>query len=196
VPELPAIEDIKKKPSKDEFDRKMKELDTTANQLRATIEDSRYKRRQVYEGGKVEGQNITFRDVLSTNIEAVKKVKNERRAKLDRLNVLKDRQRELDNSKQNILKSCPRNYQNEKDLQSAIKEKQRKYETSSMSNKDEKALLKDIDTLKKALPEIMKLSVIEPELQKIRDEKKVISGELDHVKKIIDDKEDKIQDVK
>ena len=65
-----------------------------------------------------------------------------------------------------------------------------------MSNNDEKNLLKDIDSLKRALPEIMKLSVIEPELQKIRDEKKVLSSHLDSVKLIIDAKEDEIQDTK
>ena len=60
----------------------------------------------------------------------------------------------------------------------------------------EKKLLKDIDNLKRALPEMQKLTSIEPELAKIREEKKQISGQLDAVKRQIDDKEDKIQDVK
>lgn len=37
TPELPT--DIKKKPSKDEYDRKMRELDEQANLLRAIVED-------------------------------------------------------------------------------------------------------------------------------------------------------------
>lgn len=77
---------------------------------------------------------------------------------------LNARIRELDGEVKNVLRNCPRNYTNEKELQHAIKDKQKKYETTSMSSNDEKALLKDIDTLKKALPEIMKLSVIDPEL--------------------------------
>jgi hypothetical protein len=40
----------------------------------------------------------------------------------------------------------------------AIKDKQNKYETSSMSNADEKALLREIDLLKKALPDMKNLS--------------------------------------
>lgn len=56
--------------------------------------------------------------------------------------------------------------------------------------------MKDIDGLKKALPEMMKLSEIEPELAKIRDERKAISNDLDIVKKLIDDREGKIQDVR
>lgn len=40
------------------------------------------------------------------------------------------------------------------------------------------------------------LSKVDPELQTIREEKKKISGVLDIVKRVIDDKEDKIQGVK
>ena len=58
----------------------------------------------------------------------------------------------------------PRNYHNEQDLTQAIKEKQKKYETSSMSSVEEKKLLKDIDFLKKALPDMQKLSLITPQL--------------------------------
>lgn len=90
----------------------------------------------------------------------------------------------------------PRNYHTLADLEQAIKEKQNKYETSSLSNKDEKALLKDIDTLKRALPEMRKLQDIEPEMVKIREEQKKIKADLDIVKKLIDVKDKKIQDVR
>ena len=100
---------------------------------------------------------------------------------MDRLNEIKTRQQELDQMKQNILKTVPRNYHTLADLEQAIKEKQQKYETSSMSNKDENALLKDIDTLKRALPEMKKMSAIEPELLQLRDERKLISAQLDKV---------------
>jgi len=65
-----------------------------------------------------------------------------------------------------------------------------------MSSKDEKALLKDIDTLKKALPEITKLTDIDPELTAIKDEKKAIRNDLDVVKQLIDEKQGKIDTVK
>ena len=61
-----------------------------------------------------------------------------------------------------------------------------------MSNQDEKRLLKEIDNLERALPDMKKLSTIEPELAKIRDARRKIQGELDIVKKFIDQKEDKI----
>ena len=81
---------------------------------------------------------------------------------MEKLNALKDKQRALDIEKQNCLKNIPRNYHNEQDLAQAIKEKQKKYETSSMSSVEEKKLLKDIDFLKKSLPDMQKLSQITP----------------------------------
>lgn len=57
------------------------------------------------------------------------------------------------------------NYKTEQDMAKAIKEKQTRYETSSMSNQDEKALLREIDLLKRALPDMKDLGGIDPELQ-------------------------------
>lgn len=69
----------------------MKELDDTANAKRIQIEDARLKRKHVYDGGKVEGnENITYRDLLSTNIDDIKKMKSEQRVHFDKLNALKE----------------------------------------------------------------------------------------------------------
>jgi uncharacterized coiled-coil DUF342 family protein len=65
-----------------------------------------------------------------------------------------------------------------------------------MSSVEEKKLLKDIDFLKKALPDMQKLSQITPKLNEIKEERKKITADLDVVKKLIDDKEDKIHDVR
>jgi predicted nucleic acid-binding Zn-ribbon protein len=65
-----------------------------------------------------------------------------------------------------------------------------------MSNLAEKTLLKEIDNLERALPDMKQLSALEPELAKIRDAKKKIQAELDIVKRFIEDKEDTISDVK
>ena len=65
-----------------------------------------------------------------------------------------------------------------------------------MSNQDEKRLLKEIDNLERALPDMEQMSTIEPELQKLRVARKEIQAELDIVKRFIDQKETVIQDVK
>jgi len=57
-------------------------------------------------------------------------------------------------------------------------------------------LLKDIDQLKKALPDMKKLSAIDPELQTIREERTKIQDELDITRKLIDEKEGVIRHAK
>lgn len=65
-----------------------------------------------------------------------------------------------------------------------------------MSNQAEKTLLKEIDHLERALPDMKKLSAIEPELAKIRDQRRKIQADLDVVKTLIEKKEVVISDVK
>jgi len=45
LPELPAPDEILKKPSDDEFRKKMRDLDTEAEEKKINIEESKYKRR-------------------------------------------------------------------------------------------------------------------------------------------------------
>ena len=188
---LPALpKDILKEPSRDEFNKKMKDLDAEAEQLKITVEENKFKRRQVYEGGKVEGENVTYREVITENIEEVKKYRANKKEHLDKLNDLRDKQRDLESQKSKFLDNIPRNYHNKDDLQQAIKQKKKQYETTSMSNQDEKRLLQEIDKLERALPDMEKLSAIEPELAKIRDARKKIQAELDVVKRFIEGKEE------
>ena len=86
------------------------------------------------------------------------------------------------------MKNIPRNYHNIKDLNSAIKAKQTSYETGTMNNNEEKQLLKDIDQLKKAVPDMEKLSKIEPELNTIRESRKGIQKKLDVIHGNLDGK--------
>jgi len=65
-----------------------------------------------------------------------------------------------------------------------------------MSSVDEKKLLKDIDMLKKALPDMAKLTIIDPELIEIREAKKKISVELDRLNGVIGTQEEKISENK
>ena len=132
LPELPK--DILREPSRDDFNKKMKELDAEAEQLKITVEENKFKRRQVYEGGKVEGENVTYREVITENIEEVKKFRSNKKEHLDKLNDLRDKQRDLESKKSKFLENVPRNYHNKDDLQQAIKQKKKQYETTSMSN--------------------------------------------------------------
>lgn len=152
----------------------MNALDKIIEEKKLIVERNKLIKRGVYEGGKIEGSNVTYRDSIIEQGEEIKKIRNQRSALLDEMNKLKTRQRELDTKKQDFMKNIPRNYHNIKDLNSAIKAKQTNYETGTMNNNEEKQLLKDIDQLKKAVPDMEKLSKIEPELNNIREARKAI----------------------
>ena len=65
-----------------------------------------------------------------------------------------------------------------------------------MNNNEEKQLLKDIDLLKKAVPDMEKLSVIDPEISTIREKRKAIQKQLDVIHGNLDGKEAQISKVK
>ena len=54
----------------------MKDLDRRAEELKASVEENRFKRNRVYEGGKIDGGDVTFKDLIMSNIEEVKKVRS------------------------------------------------------------------------------------------------------------------------
>jgi len=116
----------------------MRALDKVIEENKIIVEKNKLIKRGVYEGGKIEGSNVTYRDSIMEQGAAIKKIRDERRVHLDNMHKLKDRQGELDAKKQEFMKNIPRNYHNIKDLNSAIKEKQRNYETGTMNNNQEK----------------------------------------------------------
>jgi len=42
----------------------MRQQDKMVEEKRLIIDEARYNRKQVYEGGRVEGQNVTYRDLI------------------------------------------------------------------------------------------------------------------------------------
>jgi len=76
---------VKKKPSKDEFERKMKELDENAAKFKAISEDAKYRRKNVFDGRKDTGPNESYREIISSNIEEVKKFQKDKSDKIERI---------------------------------------------------------------------------------------------------------------
>jgi hypothetical protein len=64
IEELPSIADTLRKPSKDEFDKKMRALDKVIEENKIIVEKNKLIKRGVYEGGKIEGSNVTYRDSI------------------------------------------------------------------------------------------------------------------------------------
>lgn len=57
----------------------MKDLDKKADELKVNVQAYRSQRNKVYEGGKVDGGDVTYRDLIMSNIEEVKKVRAKHR---------------------------------------------------------------------------------------------------------------------
>lgn len=94
----------------------MRELDGRADELKGGVEAARKQRNQVYDGGKAEGGTVTFKDIIGEKIEDIKKARAKHKEGTEKLNTLKNQQRELETEKNNILKNVPRNYHTPADL--------------------------------------------------------------------------------
>ena len=121
IEELPSIADTLRKPSKDEFDKKMRALDKIIEEKKIIVEKNKLIKRGVYEGIKIDGNGVSHRDSIIEQGAEIKKIRDSRRAHLDEMKKLKERQNELDLKKMEYMKNIPRNYHNIKDLKSAIK---------------------------------------------------------------------------
>lgn len=71
----------------------MEELDRKAANTKSVCQENQVKKRQVYDSSK--GDNLGYKD-MSSNFDEVKKFRNEKRQLLDKLNALKEKQRELE----------------------------------------------------------------------------------------------------
>jgi len=74
----------------------MNALDKVIDEKKIIVEKNKLIKRGVFEGGKIEGSNVTYRDSIIEQGEQIKQIRNQRRAHLDEMNKLKERQRELD----------------------------------------------------------------------------------------------------
>lgn len=193
LPELPS--EVLKKPSKDELHAKLDELDKLVEEQRLVADENRYKRRQVLDGGKV-SDNANIREVMGDNIEQVKEFREQRKAHLTNLGNLRSELRVLETEKQKFQQNIPRNYHTERDLMDAIKQKEMRYQTtSSLTSQQERELLREIDILKKSIPDMKAMREIDPKIKTIRDQIRAIQDKLNIVKDLIDEKSAKISEV-
>ena len=180
LPELPSADEIIKKPSEDEFRQAMRDLDEQAELARLGINEFKNKRKEAYEG--LSGMDPAVREKMMADIESLKKFKNKKSALIGKIREAReDIGRKVD--KQSLL-TCklPRHVKTEKDLNAEIKNKQKKYETSSLSNAQEKQLLKEIDALKQAGPIIKEVDQYQSDIVAKKEAVTKWQEELDGVK--------------
>lgn len=93
-------------------------------------------------------------------------------------------------------KQMPPYVKNLQDVEEKIKEKQKRYETSTMSAQEEKKIIQEIDQLKKARPSASKITEIKAKIDKYNQERKDIKVHLDKARKDVDKVEADIEAAK
>ena len=71
---MPGKDERLKEPSKNDFDKEMAAEDRKIQEKRDKLQDLRKKRRDIIDGGKVSGSNMTYRESLSQKISELKQV--------------------------------------------------------------------------------------------------------------------------
>lgn len=60
------------------------------------------KKRETADGGKVSGKNVTYKDYLNEKFAAIKAIRDERRAYVDQIRVIKDELASIEPERNNL----------------------------------------------------------------------------------------------
>ena len=118
--EVPAIVEKslrKKEPSKEEYEKKMKELDNKIMQIREHINTLSLKKKEAREGGKVKGTTISYKEFLNQKIEEIRGLRDQKRDLYNQKNAIIEQIKVIELEREQILKTLPSN----KDLQDPVK---------------------------------------------------------------------------
>ena len=107
----------KKEPSKDEYEKKMKELDNKIMQIREHINTLSLKKKEAREGGKVKGTTISYKEFLNQKIEEIRGLRDQKRDLYNQKNAIIEQIKVIELEREQILKTLPSN----KDLQDPVK---------------------------------------------------------------------------
>lgn len=162
---MPTKEEILKFPSKEVFDEEMAKLDKKIKELRQQKDELCDKRREVIDGGKVQGSSMTYRETFNLKLNSLKEVNQRKRDCQGQLKQITEELETLEGEKRILLKALPHECNTEEAVQSAIKQMEYKHNTSSYKNAtEENKVIKDMRMLKDVLPKAKRFSEIKPKL--------------------------------
>ena len=159
VAEMPTKEQLIKNPVKEAFDKKLADLDTKINHLRANQKNLHTKRKEVIDGGKVNGGNMTYRETLTTKINALREVNAKKRSLQTQMKEHSEQLDLLEAEKRTLLKTMHPDYRSAEHVTAAIQSMEYKQKTSSFkSANEENKLIKEIEVLKASMPKATRFS--------------------------------------
>ncbi|CAG24988.1 conserved Plasmodium protein, unknown function [Plasmodium reichenowi] len=167
---MTEAENIKiEKPDFDAYNEKLGSISQSIDEIKKKI-DNLQKEIKVANKGKEE-YNKKKKDIV-TKIDCfqsdIDKLENERRSILDDIEKKQKHKKELKVNAQNMKKQI--GFENEEDIEKKIREIENKLMTSTISIKEEKLLINQIQALNKNKPLLSSYSKIENEASKYDDE--------------------------
>jgi hypothetical protein len=139
------------------MDKKIKEL---RNQKTALIA----KRREIMDGGKMQGSSMTYREVLTKKIADLKEINIKKRKFQDEIKDINSDLDQLDAQKSELKKTLKGGDLNsEEQIKEAIRQLEfKRMNTQFRSATEENKVIKEMDTLKASIPNAHKLNLIKP----------------------------------
>jgi len=136
--EVPAIVEKslrKKEPSKEEFEKKMKDFDNKIMQIRDKINELSFKKKETREGGKVSGTQISYREFMNQKIEEIRVLRIKKKDLHNKKNAIMDKIKIIELEREQLLKILPqsRELQDPVKIQVKIDDMERRYNTTTMS---------------------------------------------------------------
>jgi chromosome segregation ATPase len=185
----------KKEPSKDEYEKKMKELDSKIMQIREHINTLSLKKKEAREGGKVKGTTISYKEFLNQKIEEIRGLRDQKRDLYNQKNAIIEQIKVIELEREQILKTLPSN----KDLQDPVKiqakidELEKRYKSTSMALQEEKRLINDIKKLQESMSSARKVQEMRPRLDVLYGQRNKFSELINALKPSLEAKELEIE---
>lgn len=148
----------------------MAKLDKRIKELRQHKDELCEKRREVMEGGKVQGSSMTHREVFNQKLNNLKEASATKRDLQSQIKQLSEEIDVLEVERRALQKALSNNCNSEEAVQSAIKQMEYKHNTSSFKNAgEENKVIKEIKNLKEMLPKAKRFSELTPKIQALKE---------------------------
>lgn len=187
-----------KEPVKEEYEKKMKDLDNKIQAIRDKINNLSNKKKETREGGKVQGSQLTFREVLNQKIEEIKGLRDQKRMLYNEKNAIGDKIKAIELEREQLLKNLPNNrdMQDPAKIQAKIAELERRYETTSLAPAEEKKLIAEIKRLKDSVQNAINAQEVKPKLDVLYNSRKSVNEKINQLKPTLEERESEIDAIR
>lgn len=198
VPPIIPKESRKKNPDRSEYEKKLHEYDTKIEALRDKIRSTGAKKKDVLEGGKMSGSQLTFRQGLQQKIEEHKVLREQMNKLKQQKDQLVEKLNALTGERNNLQKNFTggKEAQDPEKIQEQIEDMQRRYETTTLKPQEEKKLLADIKKLKDSIPYARTLIDMKPKIDALYKERKDLTERMSALWPQLEAKQHEVEDVR